>query len=196
MKFVEAMQSRYTTKMYDSSPKIDDARIAELMESLRLAPSSINSQPWGFALIDDADTKDRLADHAHFNADKIRNASHLVVLCVYKDAKTFEEERLADMHPYAADYYRKGLAPLGEEAVMSWLSRQVYIALGVLLSGAAMMQIDSTTMEGIDTKAFTEELGLQKYRVLVAVALGVRSSEDSNQLHLTPKSRREDVRPV
>ncbi len=55
------------------------------------------------------------------------------------------------------------------------------------------MGIDSTTMEGIDTDAYTEALGLRDYRVLVAVALGKRSDEDYNQLSLSPKKRREDI---
>lgn len=194
MSFLKAMQRRYTTKVYDpKASSIGEGQIAELMEILRLSPSSINSQPWGIRLISDQATKERLAEHSYFNADKVRNASHIVVLCVYKDGETFARHRLADMQEYAAEYFRTNIAPLGEEAVMSWLSRQVYIALGVLLSGAAMMDIDSTTMEGIDTAAYTEALDLQDHRVLVAVALGKRSSEDYNQLSLSPKKRREDI---
>lgn len=194
MSFLKAMQRRYTTKVYDpKASSIGEGQIAELMEILRLSPSSINSQPWGIRLISDQATKERLAEHSYFNADKVRNASHIVVLCVYKDGETFARHRLADMQEYAAEYFRTNIAPLGEEAVMSWLSRQVYIALGVLLSGAAMMDIDSTTMEGIDTAAYTEALDLQDHRVLVAVALGKRSSEDYNQLSLSPKKRRQDI---
>lgn len=194
MSFLKAMQRRYTTKVYDpKATPIGEGQVAELMEALRLSPSSINSQPWGVRLISDPETKERLAEHSRFNADKVRHASHIVVLCVYKDAETFVRERLGDMQEYAAEYFRANIAPMGEEAVMSWLSRQVYIALGVLLSGAAVMDIDSTTMEGIDTEAYTEVLGLEKHRVLVAVALGRHSSEDYNQLALSPKKRREDI---
>ncbi len=194
MKFIEAIQNRYATKAYDANKRVDDSLVDELMECLRLSPSSINSQPWGFKLVSDPALKEQLAQHAYFNAEKVRGASHLVVLCVYKDAATFSQERLPYMDKRAQDYFLNNLAPQGEEVVMSWLSRQVYIALGVLLSGAALMQIDSTTMEGIDTQAYTEILGLDdKYRVLVAVALGVRDPEDSNQPSITPKDRRQDA---
>lgn len=194
MKFIEAIQNRYTTKAYNADKRVDDSLVNELMECLRLSPSSINSQPWGFKLVSDPALKEQLAQHAYFNAEKVRGASHLIVLCVYKDAATFAQERLPYMDKRVQDYFQNNLAPQGEEVVMSWLSRQVYIALGVLLSGAALMQIDSTTMEGIDTKAYTEILGLgDKYRVLVAVALGVRDPEDSNQPSITPKDRRQDA---
>ena len=51
MNFLELAQNRYTTKYY-STKRISDEDIAQLKEILRLAPSSINSQPWQFVFID------------------------------------------------------------------------------------------------------------------------------------------------
>ena len=45
MDFLKLAQNRYTTKHY-SSQRVNDEDIAKLKEILRLAPSSINSQPW------------------------------------------------------------------------------------------------------------------------------------------------------
>lgn len=45
MNFLELAKNRYTTKHY-STKRISDEDIAQLKEILRLAPSSINSQPW------------------------------------------------------------------------------------------------------------------------------------------------------
>ena len=56
MSFINAMQERYTTKVYDETKKIDPKHIEELKESLRLSPSSINSQPWKFTFVSDQDT--------------------------------------------------------------------------------------------------------------------------------------------
>ena len=56
MNFLELAKNRYTTKHY-STKRISDEDIAQLKEILRLAPSSINSQPWQFVFIDDAATK-------------------------------------------------------------------------------------------------------------------------------------------
>lgn len=41
MNFLQAMQERYTTKVYDETKKIDEKEITELKEILRLSPSSI-----------------------------------------------------------------------------------------------------------------------------------------------------------
>ena len=45
MNFLEIAQKRYTTKAYRNE-KISETKIKELAEILRLAPSSVNSQPW------------------------------------------------------------------------------------------------------------------------------------------------------
>ena len=52
MDFLQLAQNRYTTKHY-SDKRISDSDIAKLKEILRLAPSSINSQPWQFVFISD-----------------------------------------------------------------------------------------------------------------------------------------------
>lgn len=45
MDIVELVRTRYTTKHYDPARRISDRDIADLMEVLRLSPSSVNSQP-------------------------------------------------------------------------------------------------------------------------------------------------------
>ena len=65
-------------------------------------------------------------------------------------------------------------------AQKDWAARQVYIALGQLMGAAAAMAIDTCPLEGIDPDAYTEILGLKGtgYEVVVACAVGYRSSED------------------
>lgn len=187
------MKSHYTAKVYDPSVRLTDEQVATLSEILRLSPSSINSQPWAFRIVSDRAEMERLAELSQFNAEKILNASHVVVLCVYKDAETFERERLPHMDERVTAFYTQVLKPQGEAYVSSWMERQVYIALGVLLTAAQSMGIDSTPMEGINVAGYTQTLGDDRYRALVAVALGARTSDDANQPHITPKTRRTDV---
>lgn len=193
MNFLESMQQRYTTKAYDAAYTLPQEQIEQLREILRLAPSSINSQPWRFTFIADPEMKQRLAEASLFNREKVERASHIVVFSVYSDIEAFERERVSALREYAQAYYYANIKPKGEEAVRSWLEHQVYIALGVLLSACATMGIDSTPMEGIDTAAYTELIGERQYRTLFAVALGRRDPEDPNRLELVAKSRRTDA---
>jgi nitroreductase/dihydropteridine reductase len=70
----------------------------------------------------------------------------------------------------------------------SWMSHQVYLALGVLLSACAQMEIDSTPMEGIEITKYDAILNNEKYTTLFAVAIGVRDENDFNQPKLKAKS--------
>jgi nitroreductase len=63
---------------------------------------------------------------------------------------------------------------------VEWAARQAYIALGVLITSAAIMGIDTGPMEGFDAKKFDEILGLDKigFESKVCIALGFRSESD------------------
>jgi nitroreductase/dihydropteridine reductase len=70
-----------------------------------------------------------------------------------------------------------------------WMEKQVYIALGTLLLGAATLEIDATPIEGFDSAVLDETLDLpeQGLKSVVLVALGYRSEDDFNAE--LPKSR-------
>uniref|UniRef100_UPI0039A4D365 NAD(P)H-dependent oxidoreductase n=1 Tax=Ornithobacterium rhinotracheale TaxID=28251 RepID=UPI0039A4D365 len=192
MNFLQAMQERYTTKVYDAHKKIDAKDIAELKEILRLSPSSINSQPWKFLFIEDAELKGKLAEKSYFNEEKIKNASCLVVFMV-KSVAQFEKEFQDYLSEGAIDYYQGKFSAAPEITKERWMERQVYIALGILLSACAVKGIDTTTMEGIQPSEYDEVLQIDGYKTIVAVALGGRDEEnDYNQLHLSPKQRRNE----
>ena len=76
-----------------------------------------------------------------------------------------------------------------EEKIKSWFDKQVYLALGVLLSACAEMGIDATPMEGIEPENYDKILGQNEYATLVAVAIGYRDKEDGNQPSKNPKTR-------
>ena len=69
------------------------------------------------------------------------------------------------------------------------MEKQVYLALGTLLLGAAALEIDATPIEGFDARVLNEALGLREQGMtsIVLVALGYRSADDFNAK--LPKSR-------
>ena len=188
MNFLELAKERYTTKIYNGE-KISDEKISDLKEILRLAPSSINSQPWKFIFVSDEKTKQELAKYSYFNESKINNASHLVVFLAIDDLSIFEEQIRRELGEGQLNYYLQNLKPLGEDSVKSWFHKQVYISLGYFLSACASMGIDSTPMEGIQNQAYDAILKKDGYNTLFAVAIGFRDSQDSNQPSIKPKSR-------
>ncbi|SFC68711.1 nitroreductase / dihydropteridine reductase [Flexibacter flexilis DSM 6793] len=194
MSYLETVRTRYTTKKYDANIKINNQQINELMKVLHLAPSSINSQPWRFIFVADQQIKEQLSKVSFHNTDKLLHCSHVVVLAVEK-IDAFEKRLPASLPSGAVEYYHKMIKPKGEEHVKTWMSEQVYIALGFLLSAVASLGIDSTAMGGIMPDQYDAILKLEGCQTLVAVALGGRAADDANQLSVIPKRRRpfEDV---
>jgi nitroreductase/dihydropteridine reductase len=70
-----------------------------------------------------------------------------------------------------------------------WMEKQLYLALGTLLLGAAALEIDATPIEGFDPAALDQALELKArgLQPVVLCALGYRSADDFNATR--PKSR-------
>ncbi len=188
MDFLQLAQNRYTTKHY-SSKRVSDSDIAKLKEILRLTPSSINSQPWQFVFISDEATKEAFAKVSFFVEERISQASHLVVFMANSALPSFEEKLAKASTEAGVGFYHKVQKPKGDVSLYAWMNNQVYISLGFFLSACASMGIDSTPMEGIINTEYDKLLNDSQYTTLFAVAIGYRDPEDSNQLHLQPKSR-------
>jgi len=189
MNFLDIAQTRYTTKKYDGNAKINPDIIEQLKAIIRLSPSSINSQPWRFSFIENTEIKQQFAEVSYWNAQKIKDASHLVIFSRINDL-TLLEVQIADQENKGnLDYYTNYVKPKGEEKILSWVENQVYLSLGFFLSACASLGIDSTPMEGIENDKYDEILGLNGYKTLFAVAIGFRDQADVNQPKITEKRR-------
>lgn len=207
MNLSELVKTRYTSKAFDPSRKIPAETFAQLETLLRYAPSSVNSQPWHFVVASTEEGKARLAKAAQggyaYNEAKIRNASHVVVFCIRRDldaehlAAVLEQEdkdgRFATPEAKAGQHKSRSfyvdLHRNEYKDAQSWAEKQLYLAFGTLLLGAAALEVDACPMEGFDAKLLDEELGLSAKGLtsVVLAGLGYRSSEDFNAK--LPKSR-------
>lgn len=185
-----SLEWRYATKAFDTR-KLPDATWAALEESLRLAPSSYGLQPWKFIVVNDPALRAKLRP-VSWNQSQVTDASHLVVFArrtevTEADVNEFFNQMVSERGADAAklEPYRQmmiGGVVKGKDAAgqKEWAARQLYIALGQLMGAAAAMAIDTCALEGIDPAAYDEILGLKGtgYEVVVACAVGYRSSED------------------
>ena len=207
MDLAQLATTRRTAKAFDPARKIPESVFAQLRVLLRHAPSSINSQPWHFVVAATPAAKARLAAAAvgpyAYNAPKIQNASHVVVFCVRADmddahlAAILAQERQDGRFPLAEDLekQRKGRAAYVDlhrnvrRDLPHWMEKQVYLALGTLLLGAAALGLDACPMEGFDPDVLSAELGLpaRGLRPVALVALGASGPGDWNAA--LPKSR-------
>ncbi len=204
MNIGEISKKRFTTKKYDASKKIPEDQLKQLLTVLRYSPSSVNSQPWHFFVVNsDAGKQKILPGIAEFNHDRITNASHIVIFCAKtqmpeehlqailnqedKDGR-FANEEIKKANDGGRHFF-VGLNNNSPEQLFNWESKQVYIALGNLMLAAATLGIDSTPIEGFDQQKLDEVLGLKEKGLssVVVASLGYHAADDFNSK--LPKSR-------
>ena len=202
----KALDWRYAVKAFDSNNIIPKEKWEILEDSLLLSPSSYGLQPWNFLIVENKDIREKLKPFS-WNQTQVTDASHFVVFTTLKEIssdyiKQFIQRNMEVRnvpHEALAGYEGMMLKNIVEgmdkEYVRTWNQRQSYIAMGFLLETAALLEIDSVPMEGIDPKAYDEILGLTKseYATVSAVALGYRSTEDKYQFAKKVRFEREKV---
>lgn len=200
------VRSRHACKAFDAEKKISAEQWAALADVLRFSPSSVNSQGWHFTVASSAAGKEKIAEAtrpaSEYNAPKILNASHVVVLSVRTQLDEAHLRRLLDQEAadarFADEAAKKGQENgrrfyfgLHEQKrdTAHWQQRQAYIALGNLLLAAASLGLDACPIEGFDNERLDAILDLpaRGLQSVVIAALGVRSANDANAR--LPKSR-------
>jgi nitroreductase len=187
---INALQWRYATKQFDATKKVSDADLNELLEVLRLTPSSFGLQAWHFLVVTDPALREQLVGHS-WNQRQVADASHLIVLCAARSltdadlqayVQTIAEQRgvPADAFQGYLEMMRGSLLGRSQPELQAWSSRQVYIALGQLMTACALKQIDSCPMEGFDAAAYDKLLGLEgtNWTSCVLLPVGYRSADD------------------
>jgi nitroreductase/dihydropteridine reductase len=190
MNILDLIQKRYTAKKYNADKAIPQEKIEDLKEILRLTPSSINIQPWKFTFVQNPEIKAKLASVSLHNEEKINQAKLLVVFSVVDDLDAFQKVVDNEFPQARKDWYNQIKASMPEADLKIWLSKQVYIALGVGLTASAALGLDSTPMEGIETDKYRTILNMKAYKPLFAMAVGYGSEDDFNRIEVTPKTRR------
>jgi nitroreductase len=187
---LSALGFRYATKQFDASRRISADDWDAIEQSLVLTPSSFGLQPWKFLVVGDPAVRARLLPES-WNQPQVTDASHFVVLAARTDLTQADIDAWITHMAGTLGKPLEAVAPLkgmiegfaermSREERHGWNMRQVYIALGQLMTSAAVMGIDSCPMEGISNAGYDRVLGLEGsgYATAVACALGYRSADD------------------
>ena len=188
---LNALQWRYATKAFDANRQIDASTWASLEQALVLTASSYGLQPWKFLVITDASIRSELRPHS-WNQSQITDCSHLVVLLKKRTITASDADRLIEAIAQARGIETNVLAGYRQmiqvdlidgprsQLIGQWAANQVYIALGNLLSSAALLGVDTCAIEGFSPSDYDRILGLESddYQSCVVCACGYRSSDD------------------
>jgi len=193
--FMEAMDFRHACKIFDDTKKISNEDMKFILEVGRKSPSSFGMEPWKFSVITNEELKAKLKPCC-WNQPQITTCSHLVIyLAAIENVKPqsgIPRKKFSrrQMPKEKYDFYLKLYADSlkdtlsTNEKVLAWTAKQNYIAMGNMMTAAAIRGIDSCPIEGFDKVKVEKVLDLDtsKYQVAVIVSFGYRINKQSAQL--------------
>jgi nitroreductase/dihydropteridine reductase len=167
MEFKSILEERFATKKFDGK-KIDQDKIEQIMEMIRLSPSALNLQPWKIKIIADEDLKEKLSP-ASMDQPQIKSCSHLLVFCANSNLKGNADKLINDLK--ASGIPEKNIQFLesvlnnflrmfpGEEGIHE-AQQNAFIPAITAIYAAKSLGIDSCPMQGFNPAAYSEILEL------------------------------------
>lgn len=192
MELMQALNWRYAVKKFTDS-QLPNEKVKALLEATRLSPSAYGLQPYQILVVNCPTQRRELLTHS-MGQDKILNSSHLLVLASYTDIdKSFIDKHLnllssnRDLNAEAlqgmnSHYQQVLINNKTATQRQQWAVEQTYIALGTLLTSAALLKIDACPMTGFDAKGYDQVLGISEKGLTATVlcTLGERHPEDNS----------------
>ena len=200
---LNAFHYRASTCSYDGNKKIPAEDFNYILELGRLSPSSVGSEPWQFLVLQNADLRQKLKPYC-WGIPTMETSSHIVAILAKKNAR-YDSDYFADImvrrslegeaKDKAMAIYKKfqeeDIAILdSERSLYDWASKQTYIALANMMTGAAMIGVDSCPIEGFSYKEVNQILADEglfdpaEWEVSVMVTFGYRDKD------IKPKARK------
>nr|WP_298926482.1 NAD(P)H-dependent oxidoreductase [uncultured Allomuricauda sp.] len=205
---LNAFQYRHATKEFDNTKKIADEDINFILKTANLSPSSFGFEPWHFIVVQDAELRELLKPVAWGAPLKLDTASHFVlglsmkapmtkwdsdyIMSMMKDVKQFPEDVIEMYSKFYREFQEHDFSLDNDKKLFDWASKQTYIALGNMMTSAALTGIDSCPIEGFHeekAEALLKEkfdVDTSKYGLSFMVAFGYRKEEPARA-----KSRRD-----
>jgi nitroreductase len=194
---LDAYHFRHACKVFDPEKKIPDDQFATLLETGRLSPSSFGFEPWKFLVVQDPLLREKLLPVTWGAQKMLPTASHYLIILARKRpdmiwSSDYITHMMRDIHhlPDAmAEARREKYRKFQEEdfrllesdrALFDWACKQCYIALGNMMTTAAMLGIDSCAVEGFRADALerimaeTFRVNTERFGVAVMAAFGYR----------------------
>lgn len=186
-----ALNQRYATKTFDPSKPVSEENLRLILESGRLAPSSFGIEPWKFFVVENTELRAKLRG-VSYNQSKVTDAAHIVVIAARTDVSALAgelAERTAVTQGTDASAveglknmvsgYVSGMTP---EQALAYAREQTFIALGMMVETAALLEVDSCPMGGFDQTGVNALLGLsaQNLTACSMLAIGYRGEDSAS----------------
>ena len=192
---VDAFNFRHACKTFDPARKIPAEDFNLILETGRLSPSSFGYEPWRFLVIQNMALREKLLTVTWGAKGQFPSASHVIAILVRKDdmrpgsaytenfmrnVQKLPEEGIARRTKFYRQFHESDFRLQDPRALFDWGCRQAYIALGNMMTAAAMLGIDSCPIEGFNQAGAEQVLvdaGVmdpKQFGLAVMVAFGYR----------------------
>ena len=199
-KFLDAMMYRHACKAFDATKKISQEDFNAILKIGQFSPSSFGMEPWKFVVIQNETLREKLKTFTWGAQGQLPTASHFMIILSRKKKSMIHgskyinhmlndiKELPADVVEIYSQFYKKFQEEdfkllESDRTLFDWATKQTYIALANMMTGAAYMGIDSCPIEGFDaelTQAFLKDelnIDTEEFGPAVMVAFGYRKEE-------------------
>jgi len=190
MNIIESLEWRYAAKKFDDKKTLTKEQILTLKKAFNLTATSYGLQPVKMVVLKNKNIQQELVAHS-WNQQQVAQASHVLVICTQDNISEDDIEKYFDLVKYTRntpdeilnpfkDYLKTDISKKSKNQLALWMKNQAYIALGNLLTVAAIEKIDACPMEGFNPEKYDEILALKKHNLKSALVLpvGFRAEDD------------------
>ncbi|MDX1445287.1 nitroreductase family protein [Lishizhenia sp.] len=200
MELIEKLNWRYAAKAMNGN-QISQEKVDNIIEAISLAPTSSGLQPFEVVVVTNQEVKDKIKAVA-WNQSVVSDCSHLLVFAAWDTYTADRINYMFDLTNEVRGFKNEGWENYRQQLLSSYVprpaqenfehaARQAYIAFSQAIAAAAFEGVDATPMEGFDTAAVDEILGLEAkgLKSCVMLPLGYRDEENDWLVNL-PKVRK------
>ncbi len=196
MSHIQILRERYAAKAMNGKV-VPQEKIDNILEAIRLAPTSSGLQPFEILVITNPEIKSNIRKIA-WNQSPVTDCSHLLVFAAWDHYTTERINYMFDLTNEIRGFKNEGWENYRQILLSSYpnrdpeisfehAARQTYIALMCAMTQAAYEGLDSTPMEGFDNASLDKILGLKdkNLRSTVILPIGYRDAENDWLVNLT-----------
>jgi len=171
MDYINLLNKRYATKAMNGKV-VPQEKIDNILEAIRLAPTSSGLQPFEVFVISDNEVKSKIREIA-WNQSQVTDCSHLLVFAAWDHYTADRINHMFDLTNEVRGFKNEGWENYRQQLLSNYpqkdpqknfehAARQTYIAFMSAITQAAAEGLDSTPMEGFDSSALDGILSLEE----------------------------------
>jgi|SaaInlLV_10m_DNA_4_1040232.scaffolds.fasta_scaffold02238_5 nitroreductase / dihydropteridine reductase len=204
-KIIDSLNWRYATKSFDTTKKVSNEDLEEIIEGFRLTASSFWLEPWKLIIVENEGLKNELVNYS-FGQKQVWEASHVLVFTrVLSIDNNYVDKSLDNMSSITGasrenlkwyeDVIKWFVSKSSDEVLTWWAREQVFIALWNVMNVLAEKWIDSCAMWWFDSVKYDEVLWLKEKGLASVVVLPIwyRSWDDKYSKYPKVRFSREEI---